>query len=371
MRTPLPPSHAAVHTFHGNSATKLGYGCAMPALVRAWREAWSATAGTTDPVAPFGLVSLSQGDSEGSPAMGSFRWSQSANYGYVPNEALPGCFLAHAYDIGDPWLGTSCEQTADPRYNCSVPFFMGPTLHPRLKAPVGRRLAAGAMAIIYNSSEHYGQPAVGGCRLGGGAGGGEGVGAGDGARLVLKFSSPRLRGSRLDVRPYNASDPQRSGLSVLIAASGRDGPARPRREPDAVAYAARHGESYGAALAAGRVVPPLVDPTGVWVPVHIALGSDGSDGAPTVIADLAPLAGATPLAVRYAWGGQDGPATGDVLCCDPAAVAPGSVSECAPAGCPIMTADSSAAFGGLPANPFLAKIVGGKCECPPPQVCDE
>ena len=36
---------------------------------------------------------------------------------------------------------------------------------------------------------------------------------------------------------------------------------------------------------------------------------------------------------------------------------------CGPASCPIM------ASGGLPANPFLAKIVDGKCECIAPQVC--
>ena len=36
---------------------------------------------------------------------------------------------------------------------------------------------------------------------------------------------------------------------------------------------------------------------------------------------------------------------------------------CGPASCPIMSSSS------LPANPFLAKIVDGKCECIAPQVC--
>ena len=34
------------------------------------------------------------------------------------------------------------------------------------------------------------------------------------------------------------------------------------------------------------------------------------------------------------------------------------------ANCPIMSSSA------LPANPSIAKIVGGKCECIPPMVCD-
>ena len=36
---------------------------------------------------------------------------------------------------------------------------------------------------------------------------------------------------------------------------------------------------------------------------------------------------------------------------------------------PIFAAVLAAPFAGLPANPFLTKIVGNKCECPAPQVC--
>ena len=45
--------------------------------------------------------------------------------------------------------------------------------------------------------------------------------------------------------------------------------------------------------------------------------------------------------------------------------------ECTPASCPIQLPDSRAPFGALPANPFIAKIKGGKCECLEPQVCSE
>ena len=81
----------------GNSAAKIGYGCQLPAMVAEWRRLWSATAGTTDPLAPFGVVSLAAGGSEGHPDnMAGMRWSQTANFGELPNPALPGGFLAHA-----------------------------------------------------------------------------------------------------------------------------------------------------------------------------------------------------------------------------------------------------------------------------------
>ena len=54
---------------HGNSGTAAqtpsGYGCMMPKLVELWRRGWSKVSGTTDPNAPFGIVSLSAHDSEG------------------------------------------------------------------------------------------------------------------------------------------------------------------------------------------------------------------------------------------------------------------------------------------------------------------
>jgi hypothetical protein len=31
------------------------------------------------------------------------RWSQTGNFGALPNSAMPNTFMAHAYDIGDPW----------------------------------------------------------------------------------------------------------------------------------------------------------------------------------------------------------------------------------------------------------------------------
>ena len=87
----------------GNSATGSGYGCELPALVRDWRTAWSAVPRTTDPQAPFGVVTLAAGGSEGfGQNMAGMRWSQTGNYGVLPSAAMPNTFLAQAFDIGEP-----------------------------------------------------------------------------------------------------------------------------------------------------------------------------------------------------------------------------------------------------------------------------
>jgi hypothetical protein len=90
--------------------------------------------------------------------------------------------------------------------------------------------------------------------------------------------------------------------------------------------------------------------------------------------DLAPLGGAPVHAVRYAWGVRkalkgDGTQR-DGLYEEPLCCAAGDdmgvslLHPCEPASCPLM------ASGGLPANPFMARIVHGRCRCMPPQVCD-
>ena len=32
------------------------------------------------------------------------------NYGTLPSDAMPQTFLAHAYDLGDPWQSNQCVQ---------------------------------------------------------------------------------------------------------------------------------------------------------------------------------------------------------------------------------------------------------------------
>ena len=42
-------------------------------------------------------------------------------------------------------------------------------------------------------------------------------------------------------------------------------------------------------------------------------------------------------------------------------------APCLPASCPLMSGEDG---GSLPANPFMVKIVNGKCACMPPMVCN-
>ena len=92
-----------------------------------------------------------------------------------------------------------------------------------------------------------------------------------------------------------------------------------------------------------------------------------SAGPDTVTADLSSLNGSAPFAIAYAWdNGKD-------TCCNAGgdtAISNGFI-ECTPASCPIQLPDARAPFGALPANPFIARIKEGKCECLKPQVCDE
>ena len=73
----------------------------MVAMVDLWRKSWSKRPGTTDPLAPFGIVTLASGGSEGGSDIGGMRWSQTGNFGTLPSDEMPMTFLAHAYDLGE------------------------------------------------------------------------------------------------------------------------------------------------------------------------------------------------------------------------------------------------------------------------------
>jgi hypothetical protein len=294
----------------------------MPKLVALWRAAWSATPGTTDPLAPFGIVTLSADDSEGAADMASFRFAQSGSFGVAPNAAMPNTFIAHGFDLADPWVYcgdkpqtkacAGCD-TADPDYNCLQQWYMGPGIHPRLKKPVGQRLAASFLAAegAYAWGGPVTGPTIAGCTLSASA------------TLVVAFNETLLAGAALTVSAFD--EPEQGALSVLVNSTNDSG-------------------------------------TGVWVACGYALAPPSS-----LTVDLTPLRGATPQAIKYAWGATGGrPNEADVICC----ATGGAAAECVPAQCPVFVATALAPFGGLPANPFLAKIVGGKCACPAPQVCD-
>jgi hypothetical protein len=71
-------------------------------MVAEWRRQWSAVPGTTAADAPFGVVTLAAGGSEGHDnKMAGMRWSQTGNYGTVrvfgQKIALEDAIAFHAF----------------------------------------------------------------------------------------------------------------------------------------------------------------------------------------------------------------------------------------------------------------------------------
>jgi para-nitrobenzyl esterase len=345
----------------GNSLTGSGYGCLLPSLVRSYRALWSAVPGTTDPLAPFGLTTIAAGGSEGNDEhVAAIRWSQTANYGHLPNPEMPNTFLAQAFDLGDPWLaaidqsdphhcahafpqngsyGGACTQ---PWTNVSAwdpslaplaplvradttPTFLG-SIHARIKSPLGRRLAVAYFNLVGGGTGAVTGPTLAGCAYDAGAG-----------AVTVAYNTTLLRGEEVLVAPFSidtaswgtAGDSSTFMLCVLPAGKGTD--------PSAC----------------------LSTPS-LWSPVAATPGAAPA----TVTLTLSPAqrAGGTLAAVRYAWPLAPGADT----CC-PSSNVTRALEACTPGACPIK---SAGAF--LPGNPFYALIApaGGACSCMPPQVCD-
>eukprot|EP00658_Telonema_sp_P-2_P024268 TRINITY_DN19753_c0_g1_i3.p1 TRINITY_DN19753_c0_g1~~TRINITY_DN19753_c0_g1_i3.p1 ORF type:complete len:493 (-),score=82.52 TRINITY_DN19753_c0_g1_i3:240-1718(-) len=332
-----------MHGYFGNSALKTGYSCMMPALVASWRKMWSATPGTTDPNAPFGLVTLAPSGGEGGSDIGTMRWAQTAGYGVLPNPAMPNTFLAQSYDLDDPFSNISCYHATGCPAKPTPPggwggcqqycdslagtnFYMGP-IHPRDKKPVGERLANGAAVVGYGVAGHSNGPTLSGCTK-------------DGSNLVLSFNATLLAeggADKVEVQPYNVQAGA-SKLHVLVNAS------------------------LWCMQTANRDTSCIDDGTGkpaagsgfndfkTWVAVDMKADPTAPN---KLLVDLAKTGGVA-YAVRYAWQGD---------CCSEN---PPTSGPCPIASCPIM-----ASLSKLPANPFMAKIVRDKCSCVPPQMCDE
>ena len=379
------------HGTMGNSAQRVGYGCMMPALVDLWRTEWSREPNTTDPLAPFGVVTLAAGGSEGGMDIGGMRWSQTANYGVLPNAAMPNTFLAQAFDLGDPfptkdcysaaccwnhyqpgrcasWLlgrGLANVSAARPAGGCQAycdalhgtNYFMGP-IHPRDKRPVGARLARAAYHTVYGGARAFTGPTVAGCAL-------EGQGA---AVLRVKYNTTLLRGGRVTLKAYNATAAL-SGFRVLTNASqwclqSDLCPGQNTRYFCASTGPPRSGNFDAACGAPPSPSPddgiPGPDPyKASWRKVNASLDAATGD----VLLDLAPLGGAAPAAVQYAWH--------DVSdsCCTTGDKAfdalLGTTHTCAPGSCPVFGSESQ-----LPGNPWIAQLESGRCKCVPPQRCD-
>ena len=165
-------------------ATK--YNCTFPAMIAAWRNAWSVgTAGQTDPQFAFGFVQLSVwGDPHDPPTPGEYvaqvRWGQTADKGFVPNERLPNVFMATAVDLG-AFMG-----------GCGHDTFPSLCIHPGFKQEVGRRLSLGAADLVLNDkSVYWTGPIFESAQTTGP------IGARD---LVVDFSASSVPGGKLELR---------------------------------------------------------------------------------------------------------------------------------------------------------------------------
>jgi hypothetical protein len=146
---------------------------------------------------------------------------------------------------------------------------------------------------------------------------------------------------------FPAEEPMRGSLlEVLIGSSGdADASAAFCIEP----LSNTSGE-FCPSWASGKGATSYNSKAGQWLTVDIT-----SATATSVTIDLRQLKGKKPAAVRYAWGIFDCCDAGDPLL---------YVSKPCDTPCPITTSNTK-----LPANPFMAEIVDGKCSCVAPQVC--
>ena len=91
----------------GNSKDGSGYGCSLPAMINSWRQVWTGSPAEKESRL-FGIATLAAGGSEGAGQhMAGMRWSQTANYGFWPNPAMPNVFGAQVYDLGDTWANAN------------------------------------------------------------------------------------------------------------------------------------------------------------------------------------------------------------------------------------------------------------------------
>jgi hypothetical protein len=336
-------------------------------MISAWRAAWSGGApGTTDPLAPFGLVTIHPVGCEGGSDIANLRHAQTANFGVLPNERMPNVFAAQGFDLADPWnnpaswvgnqgcdtagkfnngsFGPNCLPWDTNRwdaamlplapyvYNSTVQMYMG-GLHPRLKSPVGARLAQAYHNLVGGGSAAFTGPTVAGCTAAaltlppGGSG-----------SITVVFNATLLRGDTVGFDPTFdtnmtawASDRQDSpGFMVCLLPANAPAGAVCEYTPRAPYWVAGRGAPAGGG---GSLAVSFSNPSAT--------------------------AAATVSAIRYGW------PLDDVDCCPQLPYAKG-FTACPPAACPVKGVKSL-----LPANPFRAGFTAaGKCVCAPPQVCD-
>ena len=369
----------------GSSATGVGYGCYQVALVSLWRRMWSVEPGTTNPTASFGLVTLASGGSEGhGQHMSYLRWSQTANYGVLPNEKMPNTYLAQGYDIGDPWaqagsqncskpdpatgaFGPNClpwdasnwDDALKPMYpyinSTDTRYFMGP-IHPRIKHPVGRRLAVAYKNLMLQGENSFTGPTISGCSV-------------SDNKLELRYNATLLKGEKLLLKDFNVTGWTDSNSMILCTLANPLANATTcacsgwnyvRLNDSKTFWYCEEGPGYKPPTDLKDSIPPLQwrpssNPfNAIWQPAPLT-----QTGAMTLEVDLTKVnATGGVQAIRYGWN------FGNDYCCADPRVAKGLL-PCDPGACPVMTATTN-----LPGNPFFAHIEDNKCKCLPPQVCD-
>jgi len=207
--------------------------------------------------------------------------------------------------------------------NDSTPSFMG-GIHPRMKPPVGGRLAQAYINLFLGGTAPYTGPTITGCK----------VDAVEGT-LTVMYNVSLLRGEAVLVQPFDTNISNwgtRDSAAFMVCFSVNEG-------SDCFADDEQH--------------------LGLWVPASASVGSDGSSAVLTLPSP--PPSGGTLSAVRYGWTLSN---EGDT-CCPRLNVTRG-YEVCIPGNCPIKTAKTF-----LPGNPFYANITAaGTCACLYPQSCD-
>jgi hypothetical protein len=220
-------------------------------------------------------------------------------------------------------------------------------IHPRSKIQVGDRLATAYYNALVGGKGASSGPTLSACSA-------------TADSLHIEFNTSMLMGDKLKINPWgqpytppvrhasseggsylyvqtNASQFCMEAMAVLNTTSGASIPGLEQCPTWA------GGD--------GKAVSSDTQLDGGWTLLNFTADSAGTG----VVVDLSPLNGSAPTAVRYAW---------DIVQCIDHADPTLYVTHGAVASCPIYSAAAN-----LPATPFKAKIVGGKCECVAPQVC--
>lgn len=292
----------------GNSIIHAGYGCGIIQLIRAWRRYWR------DENLPVATVTLAGATFEGAgSSAGPFRWSQTGNYGIAPNPEMKNVVIVHAYDLTDPcvWGNAECVSDDCETYpfstHCVHPY-MG-AIHPRVKSPLGKRIAFQSLNLFYKdktqSTGPYNGPFLKGCTLDASS-----------HTIRLDYDETRFGGDTLQTPKYNF-EWMNSGVSVHVNGNRT--------------YA--NSQNFGT-----PILSNITRLTNTSILVHIPQAVNVSEVT----------------GINYAWS--------DTACCGNLDL---KHNPCPVEQCPIKLSNS-----GLPAEPFFALIVNNKCKCILPQKCD-